>query len=99
MKHSLLNNNSKHYDAGGKTAIEQLEEMLTIREMIGFCKGNIFKYEYRADYKGQKDSDLQKIQTYRNYLDFLYTLVGIYEEDTQVKEIYIREGIEIEYGI
>jgi len=98
MMHPLINKDSAHYDAGGKTAIEELEEMLTLREMIGFCKGNIKKYSYRADYKGQKDSDLRKIKTYRNYLDFLCTLVGIHGEDIKVKEIYIREGIAIKYS-
>jgi hypothetical protein len=99
MIHPLINKNSAHYDAGGKTAIEELEEMLTLREMIGFCKGNIKKYSYRADHKGQKSDDLKKIETYRNYLDFLYTLVGIYEDDASVKEVHDREKIKMEYKI
>ena len=74
--HPLINKDSAHYDTEGKTAIELLEEQLTVKEMIGFCKGNIFKYEYRAEHKGQKESDFKKIQTYKDYLDLLE---GVYE--------------------
>ena len=69
--HPLINPDSPHYEAEGKSAIELLEEQLTVKEMIGFCKGNIFKYEYRAEHKGQKDSDFKKIQTYKDYLELL----------------------------
>ena len=66
--HPLINPNSKHYDTEEKTAIELLEEQLTVSEMIGFCKGNIIKYEYRKEHKGAKEDDEVKIKTYRNYL-------------------------------
>ncbi len=72
--HPLINKASPHYDKGKKSAIEELEKQLTVTEMIGFCKGNIFKYRYRLEDKGQKESDLKKIQTYENYLKLLERL-------------------------
>ena len=72
--HPLINKDSSHYDKGKKSAIEELEKQLTVTEMIGFCKGNIFKYRYRLEDKGQKESDLKKIQTYENYLKLLERL-------------------------
>jgi len=72
MKHPLLNSASSHYDKTGEpTAIELLEDELTLDEAIGWCKGNIFKYIYRMDRKGQKESDLKKIATYKAYKDLL----------------------------
>lgn len=70
-KHPLINKDSSHYDQGEKPAILELEEQLTIQEMIGFCKANIFKYNYRKEHKGQKESDDKKIETYENYLALL----------------------------
>ena len=72
--HPLINKDSSHYDKGKKSAIEELEKQLTVTEMIGFCKGNIFKYRYRLEDKGQKEIDLKKIQTYENYLKLLERL-------------------------
>lgn len=98
MLHPLINPNSQHYDAGEKSAIEMMEANYTVLEMISFCKINIFKYEYRKNHKGQLESDLEKITTYRNYLNLL---MSCYEEfyiyNPTVKESYIRNGIEIEY--
>ena len=72
--HPLINKDSPHYDTGKKSAIEELEKRLTVTEMIGFCKGNIFKYRYRLEHKGNKESDLKKIETYENYLKLLERL-------------------------
>ncbi len=72
--HPLINKESSHYDTNETTAIEELEKRLTVTEMIGFCKANIFKYSYRMDKKGQKESDLVKIKTYEDYLELLLRL-------------------------
>jgi hypothetical protein len=72
--HPLINKDSAHYDTGNTSAIEELEKELTVTEMIGFCKANIFKYKYRLENKGQKESDLQKIKTYEDYLLLLLRL-------------------------
>lgn len=50
--HPLINKEASHYDTGKISAIEELEKVLTVTEMIGFCKANIFKYQYRLDDKG-----------------------------------------------
>lgn len=72
--HPLINKNSPHYDTGKTSAIEKLEKQLTVTEMIGFCKANIFKYNYRLDEKGQKERDKEKIKTYEDYLALLLEL-------------------------
>jgi len=72
--HPLINKESSHYDTDKTSAIEELEKQLTVTEMIGFCKANIYKYKYRMDHKGQKESDQKKIETYTNYLSLLLQL-------------------------
>jgi aminopeptidase C len=72
--HPLINKESPHYDTEKTSAIEELEKVLTVTEMIGFCKGNIFKCQYRAEHKGQRESDIKKIETYENYLSLLLRL-------------------------
>ena len=69
--HPLINKDSSHYDTGKTTAIEEMEKNLTVTEMAGFCKANIFKYEYRKPHKGQKESDEIKIKSYVQYLVLL----------------------------
>lgn len=95
--HPLINQESKHYDAEGKTAIELLEEQLTVSEMIGFCKGNIFKYKYRADHKSQKDSDMKKIETYENYLYLLRHVNAMTLSAPSVKDAFKKLEIKFRY--
>ncbi len=81
--HPLINKASSHYDTGKTSAIEELEKELTVTEMIGFCKANIYKYKYRLEHKGQKESDQQKIKTYEDYLTVLLKLYDMdYFDDT-----------------
>ncbi len=76
-KHPLINKKqSPHYDTKDKPAIQQLEEEMSVIEMQGFVYGNIFKYKYRQDHKGQKDSDLEKIETYENYYNVIKMLLN-----------------------
>jgi len=73
MTHPLISKElGSHYDSQEKPAIFQLEERLSVRSMIGFCEGNIFKYEYRKKHKGQQKADEQKIKTYKAYIHNLY---------------------------
>jgi len=68
--HPLLTKNAnKHYDTKGKPTIKQIEDTLTVCEMIGACKFNIAKYTARE--KGQNEEDTKKASKYKNYLDFL----------------------------
>ena len=41
----------KHYSNMDKQPIEVMQETLTHHEFIGFLKGNIIKYKYRAGLK------------------------------------------------
>ena len=59
---------NSHYQKGSKVAIEEAEQILTVCEMIGACKFNIFKYEFRKELKGVKEADEKKIETYKAYL-------------------------------
>lgn len=73
--HPLINPNSPHYDGDNrKSAIEELEEVMTVYKMIGACEFNIFKYEYRKERKGVKEEDEYKIKTYRDYRQLLIDL-------------------------
>lgn len=84
MLHPLINKvDSAHYDReDGRSAIEELEKQLTIREMIGFCEGNIFKYKFRMGEKDPTAKEYRKIKTYENYLKLLHELVYKLKNDT-----------------
>jgi hypothetical protein len=77
--HPLLNPNSPHYDAGedGKVAIEELEKEMTIQEMIGAMKYNIFKVNWRFGRKDPTDLERSKLKTYRDYMQELSYLIAI----------------------
>lgn len=98
MNHPLLNPDSKHYAKDGKQSILTIEETLNMNEMIGACTFNIMKYTLRLESKGQKESDLKKIQTYQDYRDLL---VGLRQEHSCghmiVKSAYRFCGLEISY--
>ena len=53
-----------HYNHGGVETIDKIKTMLTPEEFKGFLKGNIIKYIDRADYKGHKEEDLEKMNWY-----------------------------------
>ena len=71
--HPLINPASAgHYSKAGKrTALEEAEGMLTVDQMIGACRFSMIKYAYRKNLKGQRESDIEKMTTYENYLAFL----------------------------
>lgn len=94
--HPLINPQSSHYDTEDKTAIELLEEQTTVTEMIGFCKANIFKYEYRKAHKGQKEDDEVKIATYENYLQVLCNIPSHFKNNT-VKFAFVQLQVEYRY--
>lgn len=51
--------------------IELMQELLSHKEFIGFCKGNMIKYAYRAGHKngesGKKDKE--KYEAYKEFLN------------------------------
>ena len=95
--HPLINKEASHYDTGKTSAIEELEKVLTVTEMIGFCKANIFKYQYRLDEKGQKQSDLAKIKTYENYLALLESLSDMEYYDDEVSLALAKAMMQFRY--
>lgn len=61
-----------HYTLpSGKQLIELLQsDLLTRKEFIGFCKGNVFKYVARYQAKNHRE-DLEKAQQYLKFLEGL----------------------------
>lgn len=58
-----------HYQLpNGLQAIDLIEALLTPEEFKGFLKGNIHKYNIRADKKGNPEEDRKKAVWYTNYL-------------------------------
>jgi hypothetical protein len=55
-----LINNPNHYHKGGIDIYEIMQVKLTPEEYRGFCKGNIMKYLFRCDLKGNTVQDLEK---------------------------------------
>jgi hypothetical protein len=55
--------------------IELMKEILSSEEFVGFCKGNMIKYAYRAGHKNGESGkkDLEKYEAYKEFLNrFLY---------------------------
>lgn len=61
-------NHPSHYTQGGKEVIEIIQEVCSIDEFVGYCKGNILKYLARRNFKGFYKQDLQKADWYLDYL-------------------------------
>jgi len=96
MMHPLINKTSTHYDAEEKTAIQEMEEFMTIQELISACRFNIYKYQYRKNYKGAKVDDEAKIQTYQDYFVFLNSINYAYHNSV-AKNAYKALDIKMEY--
>lgn len=61
-------NHPSHYTQGGKEVIDIIQEVCSIDEFVGYCKGNILKYLARRNFKGFYKQDLQKADWYLDYL-------------------------------
>lgn len=75
--HPLLNPNSTHYENDKEVAIQEMEKDMSVIEMIGYCKGNIFKYEFRKFHKGALEADEEKIRTYEAYMKVLKDMASL----------------------
>ncbi len=101
MKHPLLNPESAaSYDREGEIAIEVFETKFTLLEALAWCKGNIFKYEWRKDAKGEKESDKKKLETFRAYEELLEEVrtQGVITGFFVVKQAYKMVGLEMQYN-
>jgi hypothetical protein len=56
-------NNPRHYNQGSIECIDAIEASMTKDQFIAYCKGNIFKYLWRADHKNNLE-DLLKAEWY-----------------------------------
>jgi len=105
MKHPLINPKSTHYQDGGKPAIQRIEENLSLMECIGFSRGNIIKYQYRAKLKGQEQQDIEKLESYKAYYAFLLEILidnEINKADVHyltLSQLYKELRIDIDYSI
>ena len=62
-------NSPTHYAAQGDIeCIDAMESMMTIEEVIGYLRGNSFKYRWRCRDKNNAVKDLLKAQWYENRL-------------------------------
>ena len=98
--HPLMDEDATHYDAQEEPTIQRMEREMTVVEMIGFCKGNIFKYSDRQDFKGQKEKDKHKINKYRRYLMTLLGLIPKLDEDpisTTVADAFVLCNLKYKY--
>lgn len=56
--------NPNHYKAHAMECIDEMIVVFGVKSVIEFCKINAWKYRYRADNKGQHDTDLEKSDWY-----------------------------------
>ena len=55
---------AKYHDAGGISFLDIAEAKLTPEQFEGFLLGNILKYSTRANFKGCKLRDVEKVEIY-----------------------------------
>ena len=60
-------NNPPHYNQGDIECIDAIHAALGTEGFLAYCRGNILKYNWRADHKGGID-DLEKSRWYLNKL-------------------------------
>ena len=58
-----LVNNPPHYTQGSIQCIDAIEAALGTEGFLAFCRGNIIKYNWRADHKNGNE-DLEKARWY-----------------------------------
>ena len=62
-----LVNHPAHYCSGAHECIDVIKGMLSPQEFLGFLKGNIFKYRFRAALQNG-DQDIKKAEWYETRL-------------------------------
>ena len=55
---------SRYYDHGGIEVLDIIKAKLTSDQYKGFLLGNVIKYSCRANFKGQMNRDIEKIDFY-----------------------------------
>lgn len=57
-------NNPSHYNQGGVECIEAIKAALGQDGFLAYCKGQVVKYLWRADHKGNALQDAEKAEWY-----------------------------------
>ena len=57
-----------HYQRQEKQPIEIMQMCFSKEEMLGYLKGNVFKYLLRAGAKGEAQQDYEKMEQYAKWL-------------------------------
>lgn len=57
-------NHPDHYTKGGIECIQAMEAAMSSEAFRGYCKGNVLKYLWRYESKGNTIQDLLKAQWY-----------------------------------
>lgn len=60
--------NPRHYRLHGVECIDVIRAALTPEEFMGFLKGNVIKYNFRAGHKGRASTDYGKAEWYQKVL-------------------------------
>ena len=60
-------NHPEHYTKGGIECIDAIKAALTAEQFIGFLRGQVIKYAWRADLKNATTQDLEKCAWYLQY--------------------------------
>jgi len=55
-----------HYTTGFVECIDAIQASMTQEAFLGYCKGNVLKYVWRAGLKGAAAQDLEKAEWYLN---------------------------------
>lgn len=71
-----LVNSPAHYADGKVECIDAIESSLTIEAFRGYLKGNIEKYIWRYENKGNPKQDLKKAKWYLNKLISTYDSIS-----------------------
>jgi Protein of unknwon function (DUF3310) len=66
-------NSPSHYKRGGIECIDAIRAMLTPEEFRGYLKGNILKYLWRVEAKGNPAQDSSKANVYLAWLREVYS--------------------------
>jgi len=79
-------NHPSHYTQGGDIeCIDAIAAMLSREQFIGFLRGQVIKYLWRADHKGSREQDQAKAKWYVDKLASIniHTPVTEAEEDKE----------------
>lgn len=72
IKTEDLVNSPEHYNKGDIECIDAIKASMSLYAFRGYLKGNIEKYVWRHENKGNPQQDLEKAQWYLNQLIATY---------------------------